>query len=53
MIGSLLQRWRARRERQLLDQFAIPDALWTLTLAQYPFIARRSEEDRTELSRLG
>jgi hypothetical protein len=52
VIGDLLQRWRARRERQLLDQYAIPDELWTLTLAQYPFIARRSEADRTELRRL-
>ena len=52
MIGELLQRWRARRERQLLDQYAIPDELWTPTLAQYPFIARRSEADRTELRRL-
>lgn len=52
MISGLLQRWRARRERQLLDQFAIPDALWQLTLVRYPFIARRDEADRRELRRL-
>lgn len=52
MIGGLLQRWRERREQRLLTQFAIPDELWALTLARYPFIAERSESDRTELRRL-
>ena len=30
----------------------IPDALWSLTLARYPFIARRSEADRQGLREL-
>ncbi|MDH0866301.1 zinc-dependent peptidase [Mitsuaria sp. GD03876] len=52
MIGGLLQRWRERRERKLLEAFAIPEPLWQLTLTQYPFIARRGEADRAELRRL-
>ena len=52
MIGGLFQRWRERRERKLLEAFAIPEPLWQLTLTQYPFIARRREADRAELRRL-
>ncbi|OWQ91560.1 hypothetical protein CDN99_10485 [Roseateles aquatilis] len=52
MISGLLQRWRERRERKLLDQYAIPDPLWQLTLAHYPFIARRGHADLAELRRL-
>lgn len=52
MIGGLLQRWREHRERKLLERFAISDSLWQLTLAHYPFLARRDEADRAELRRL-
>lgn len=52
MIGGLLQRWRTQREQRLLERHAIPDDLWALTLARYPFIAARSELDKIELRRL-
>ncbi|UXH80063.1 zinc-dependent peptidase [Roseateles amylovorans] len=52
MLSGLLHRWRQRREQRQLAQFAIPEPLWQLTLAHYPFIARRSEADRTALRRL-
>ena len=40
-----------RAARTLLHR-PIPDALWSLTLARYPFIARRSEADRQGLREL-
>ncbi|MDY0746779.1 zinc-dependent peptidase [Paucibacter sp. R3-3] len=49
MIGGLWKRWR---EAKALERHAIPDALWELTLLRYPFLARRSAEDLTELRRL-
>jgi MtfA peptidase len=44
--------WQERRNERTLRRRAIPDALWQLTLARYPFIARRPEAERTELRRL-
>ncbi|MBS0442838.1 MAG: zinc-dependent peptidase [Proteobacteria bacterium] len=44
--------WRRRRAARTLRRRAIPDALWALTLARYPFIARRSEADRQGLREL-
>ncbi len=44
--------WRRRRAEHTLRRRAIPDALWALTLARYPFIARRSEADRQGLREL-
>lgn len=44
--------WRRRREAYTLRHRAIPDALWALTLARYPFIARRSNSDRHRLREL-
>ncbi len=41
--------WRRRREAATLRNRAIPDPLWELTLARYPFIARRSATDRDQL----
>ncbi|HLO94029.1 MAG TPA: M90 family metallopeptidase [Burkholderiaceae bacterium] len=52
MLHRLLQAWQARRERSQLARHAVPDALWELTLARYPFIARRKAEDRAALRRL-
>ncbi|SEK28846.1 hypothetical protein SAMN05216359_101304 [Roseateles sp. YR242] len=52
MIRHLIQRWRQHREQRLLSQFAIPDVLWALTLARYPFLARRHAADLAELRRL-
>ena len=48
MIGA----WRRFREARALRRRAIPDALWNLTLARFPFLARRDEESRAELRRL-
>ncbi len=44
--------WRRRREARTLQHRAIPDALWALTLARYPFIAQRSEDARQRLREL-
>ncbi len=46
------QRQRRRSELRALARRAIPDALWQLTLARYPFLARRSAADLAELRRL-
>ena len=40
------QRWRRARA---LERRAIPDALWQLTLARFPFLAARSDGDLREL----
>ncbi len=49
----MLQRWRTewrkRRDERTLKQRAIPEPLWQLTLARYPFLARRSAEDLAAL----
>lgn len=52
MITGLWQRWRQHREQRLLEQFAIPDDLWRLTLARYPFLTQRSDDDLVALRRL-
>jgi Mlc titration factor MtfA (ptsG expression regulator) len=44
--------WRRLREARTLRRRAIPEDLWTLTLARYPFLARRSAEDRSTLRTL-
>jgi MtfA peptidase len=44
--------WSRWRERRALQRHAIPDDLWRTVLDAYPFIASRSDEDRTELRRL-
>lgn len=41
--------WRRRREALTLERRAIPDGLWALTLARFPFIAQRSADDRQRL----
>lgn len=49
----MLQRWwsgwRRLREERTLRKRAIPEALWALTLARYPFLAERSAEDLSTL----
>lgn len=52
MFSALRQRWQARREAAALARHAIPDPLWQLTLARYPFLAQRSGADLAELRRL-
>ena len=44
--------WRRRREARTLERRAIPDDLWALTLARFPFIGRRSADDRRRLREL-
>ena len=46
------QRLRQRSEERALQRRAIPDDLWQLTLARYPFLARRDVADLAELRRL-
>jgi Mlc titration factor MtfA (ptsG expression regulator) len=45
----VLHRWfatlRKRRDERTLRKRAIPDPLWALTLARYPFLARRRDDD--------
>jgi MtfA peptidase len=51
-VKAWLRRWQAHREARVLERRAIPDALWQLTLARLPFLARWSADDLTELRRL-
>jgi MtfA peptidase len=46
------QRLRAHAEKRAVERRQIPDPVWALTLARYPFLARRSAEDIAELRRL-
>ncbi len=48
----MLERWRRWRAQRTLARRPIPDALWALTLARYPFLARRSEADLAALREL-
>jgi len=52
LMRRLWQRLQQLGERRALQRRAIPDALWQLTLARYPFLARRGEADLAELRRL-
>lgn len=52
LIGGWLAAWRERRTRSTLTRRAIPEALWQLTLARYPFLARRTPADVDQLRRL-
>lgn len=47
-----LSRWRSAREAQWLRRHEIPAELWAPVLARYPFLARRSAEELSELRRL-
>ncbi len=51
-MKALWQRWQTHRETRALARRAIPDALWQLTLARLPFLAKRPPEDLAELRRL-
>ena len=44
--------WRRRRAARTLERRAIPDELWALTLARFPFIAQRDADDRQHLREL-
>ncbi len=52
MIGRWLKALRERRDARTLARRAIPDDLWRLTLARFPFLARRSERDLARLREL-
>ena len=43
---------RKLRDERTLRKRAIPDALWDLTVARYPFLSQRSAEDRAVLREL-
>jgi hypothetical protein len=45
-MSGWLQRWRRNRT---LERRPIPDPLWQLTLARFPFLARRGAEDLAAL----
>jgi MtfA peptidase len=49
----VIARWwhalRRRRDARTLARRAIPDRLWTLTLARFPFLGLRSSEDLRKL----
>lgn len=49
---KLSARWRAWRESRLLQRRAIPDPLWRLTLARYPFLDLQPPDDQAQLRRL-
>ncbi len=49
MIARWLQARRERRDARILERRAIPDALWQLTLARYPFLTLRSAPDLCKL----
>ena len=44
--------WRRWRRERTLERRAIPDALWQLTLARYPFLAERGESKVEKLREL-
>jgi MtfA peptidase len=52
MFARWRQRWAQHRESRALQRRAIPDALWELTLARYPFLSWRADADRQALRRL-
>ena len=47
-----LGRFKGWREARTLERRAIPDALWQLTLARFPFLAQRSDADLARLREL-
>ncbi|HEY2925350.1 zinc-dependent peptidase [Piscinibacter sp.] len=52
MLSRWWRRWRKLRDERILRRRPIPDALWQLTLARYPFLARRGPADRAMLREL-
>ena len=49
---SVIGWWRRWRESRTLRNRAIPDDLWQLTVAQYPFLLQRSADDVQRLRQL-
>ncbi|MFM8898588.1 MAG: zinc-dependent peptidase [Burkholderiales bacterium] len=48
----LWQRWKAWRERRLLERFAINDLLWLGTLLRYPFLRALPRAEQNKLRHL-
>ncbi|MDO9315288.1 MAG: zinc-dependent peptidase [Burkholderiaceae bacterium] len=44
--------WRRWRDDRICRRYAIPDTLWQLTLARFPFLTWRTSEDQSRLRRL-
>jgi Mlc titration factor MtfA (ptsG expression regulator) len=51
-LGRWFGRLRGWRKARTLEKRAIPDALWQLTLARFPFLGRRSAPDQARLREL-
>lgn len=49
MLSRWLSGWRRMRDARTLARRPIPEPLWQLTLARYPFLQRRSAADRQTL----
>ena len=45
MIARWLRALRQRRDARTVARRAIPDPLWALTLARFPFLSQRSADD--------
>jgi Mlc titration factor MtfA (ptsG expression regulator) len=52
VIGRLFSGLRRLREERTLRRRAIPDDLWNLTIARYPFLSNRSADDLAGLREL-
>src|SRR6185436_27990 len=52
VVMPLARWWRERRDERVMRRRAIPDVLWRLTLARYPFLSMRSETEQAELRTL-
>ena len=52
MLGQACSAWRRWRDDRICRRHAIPDALWELTLARYPFLTWRSTDEQLLLRRL-
>jgi len=52
MLKRWRQAWQSRQEQRALQRRAIRDELWAHTLACYPFIAQRTDDDLSALRRL-
>lgn len=52
MFGKLTQFLRTRSRTRKLEHYAIPDDLWTRTVAALPFVARYGAEDLSVLREL-
>ena len=49
MLSHWLPGWRRLRDQRTLRRRPIPELLWQLTLARFPFLQRRSAADRQTL----